>query len=176
MTVTDYFIGLEGYIGETEVIGVEGQVLAGEEDGYAILRAQATDGVNIYTIELMAPLAGSGAGGEEPVEPVDTVEIVYNDMVVAELYPGAWSLKANGGEWFVRLTPTSGVLYSEYPFYGIYSDIEVAYYGEQEVRHYDYDGFTASYTHDDVTGQDVFVGAFLGVEDNILYLLTLRTQ
>ena len=102
---------LEGYIAETEVMGVEGEVLAGEEEGYAILRAKATDGTNIYTIELMAELTTEEEGGTRAITVIEA-EIYPNSDNKTDLDIYGWS--DTDEEVTVTLWEGTSKLYGEY--------------------------------------------------------------
>ena len=102
---------LEGYINETFVIGVENEVLAGEEEGYAILRAQATDGTNTYTIELMAELTTEEEGGTRVINVVEA-EIYPNSDYKTNLDIYGWS--DTDEEVTVTLWEGTSKLYGEY--------------------------------------------------------------
>ena len=102
---------LEGYIDETFVIGVENEVLAGEEEGYAILRAQATDGTNTYTIELMAELTTEEEGGTRAITVIEA-EIYPNSDNKTDLDIYGWS--DTDEEVTVTLLEGTSKLYGEY--------------------------------------------------------------
>ena len=113
LTVRDagMFVELEGFIAETEVMGVEGEVLVGEEEGYAILRAKATDGTNYYTIDLMAELTTEEEGGKRTLN-VKEAEIYPNedDNTALEIY--GWSDTEE--QVIVTLWDGTSKLYGEY--------------------------------------------------------------
>lgn len=102
---------LEGYINETFVIGVENEVLAGEEEGYAILRAQATDGTNTYTIDLMAELTTEEEGGTRAITVIEA-EIYPNSDNKTALDIYGWS--DTDEEVTVTLWEGTSKLYGEY--------------------------------------------------------------
>ena len=113
LTVTDagMFVELSGLIAGTEVMGVEGEVLAGEEEGYAILRAKATDGTNYYTIELMAELTTEEEGGTRVINVVEA-EISPNSEYKTDLDIYGWS--DTDEEVTVTLWDGTSKLYGEY--------------------------------------------------------------
>ena len=113
LTVRDagMFVELSGFIAETEVMGVEGEVLAGEEEGYAILRAKATDGTNYYTIDLMAELTTEEEGGTRVINVVEA-EIYPNSEYKTDLDIYGWS--DTNEKVTVTLWEGTSKLYGEY--------------------------------------------------------------
>ena len=158
VTVSEYFTQLEGIINGVEVIGVEGAVMAGEEEGYAVVNAQATDGINYYNISLVAEL--SAAGGEEVVGTryinVTEAEIAPSTEYPTDLEIYGWS--DTDDEVTVVLRDGVNNLYGEYTDLNVYiNDWKEYYLAENTVATYSLQDELAVFEATVVNGKDTVV-------------------